>query len=268
MEAVPTNLVKEFNREFNELDKYETLNITEVGIRLDRCQDYLERLREYAHSNAFENKEEEIEFFNHLKPQVYGYLKYYLHLQGYFSSKGSGSIQEQRRYIDSQIKKLKKGLRPHQEFMRYCKQDKSNLDKHYFTREPSASLWTVTHQLSCLYDPKFSTSHDELKAKIIAYDLINDFYDYQLNQLRQLEANVCPAGQQEFIEFQMNWTAKKIDLVELVYALHSSRAIKNGNESLRKIAKVLSSVFNTDLVSIYRIYLENEIKKKRPSKIY
>ena len=110
--------------------------------------------------------------------------------------------------------------------------------------------------------------HDELKAKIIAYDLINDFYDYQLNQLRQLEANVCPAGQQEFIEFQMNWTAKKIDLVELVYALHSSRAIKNGNESLRKIAKVLSSVFNTDLVSIYRIYLENEIKKKSPSKIY
>ena len=45
MEAVPTNLVKEFNREFNELDKYETLNIAEVGIRLDRCQDYLERRR-------------------------------------------------------------------------------------------------------------------------------------------------------------------------------------------------------------------------------
>lgn len=70
MEAVPTNLLKEFNREFDELNKYETLNIAEVSIRLDRCQDYLERLREYAHSNAFENTEEEIEFFKHLKPQV------------------------------------------------------------------------------------------------------------------------------------------------------------------------------------------------------
>ncbi|GHT37055.1 hypothetical protein FACS189435_1230 [Bacteroidia bacterium] len=61
----------------------------------------------------------------------------------------------------------------------------------------------------------------------------------------------------------MKWTAKKTDLIELLYALEMAGCFNNGHVSLSRIAAYFEEVFNTDLSHFPRDFYEMRIRLDR-----
>ena len=62
------------------------------------------------------------------------------------------------------------------------------------------------------------------------------------------------------------WTANKTDLIELIYALHSSGAINSGTADIKEVASVCEQMFNIDLGDYYRTFLEIRSRKINQTK--
>ena len=60
---------------------------------------------------------------------------------------------------------------------------------------------------------------------------------------------------------KLNWTADKINLVELIYALFFSKCINNGNVKIKEIIEIFEDIFSIDLGEYYRTYVE--IKRRK-----
>ena len=261
MEAALNKLLNQFINIIEEHYSINQINLPIISIAIDCCEKHIIDIRKVFGIYNFDSTNAEVKFFKYQKPVIYGHLKYYLHIQSYLIYKGSGSITQQRQLVDNNIKKLKKGLKPFAEFVTYCKQGRSELDEYYYLRK-NKSLWPITYRSACIYDPDFSTSHDELRAEIVAYDLIMKFYEKELETLRIKELNAYVVDSSNENKFNLEWTSNKIDLVELIYALQTSRAIQNGKISITTLANVFGTVFNTDLSNIHRTYVELKSRKK------
>ena len=60
----------------------------------------------------------------------------------------------------------------------------------------------------------------------------------------------------------LHWTAKKIDLVELIYALHEAKVFDNGQADIKEITVVFEKAFQIDLGdNITRSYFDIKNRK-------
>jgi hypothetical protein len=86
----------------------------------------------------------------------------------------------------------------------------------------------------------------------MAHDMLMKSLQTEISKLSKQNKN---------IQSQYKWTDKKIDLVELIYAIHTSNSINRGNIEISEIAEIFSEVFNEDLGNIYRTYAEIKNRK-------
>jgi hypothetical protein len=134
------------------------------------------------------------------------------------------------------------------------------LDEIYFVR--GDDKLDLLSDPSYLYtDPGFSTSHDNSVAQIIAYDLIVLHFNKELAILRRQELNLKIETESPAILNDLSWTASKTDLVEVIYSLQASGAIRNGQAEIKKMVLVCEALFNLDLGNVYKTYLEIKSRK-------
>ena len=62
------------------------------------------------------------------------------------------------------------------------------------------------------------------------------------------------------------WTDNKTDLIELIYALHSSGAINSGTVDIKELASSFEQMFNIELGDYYRTFLEIKSRKINQTK--
>jgi len=76
------------------------------------------------------------------------------------------------------------------------------------------------------------------------------------------EQNVSgfPFKKQDLSQIILKWTAKKTDLIELLYALDAAGCFNSGKASLNLIATYFEKVFNTDLSHFPRDFYEMRIR--------
>lgn len=97
-----------------------------------------------------------------------------------------------------------------------------------------------------------STPHDYITAQIIAYDEL----------IKKLKEEIAKFSKNsKSVQSQYKWTEKKVDLVELIYAIHTTNSINRGNIEISELAEIFSETFNEDLGNIYRIYAEIKNRK-------
>ena len=65
---------------------------------------------------------------------------------------------------------------------------------------------------------------------------------------------------------KMTWTSQKVSLIELIYAIHSTDVINNGNVDIKEIACIVEQIFKIDLGDYYRAFLEIRMRKKGRTK--
>ncbi|MEM1336718.1 MAG: RteC domain-containing protein [Bacteroidota bacterium] len=235
----------------------------EEGIKISR--NCLQELRLIIRGGDFETKEDEILFFKKQKPFIYGNLKFYVKLYKHLLQVPKGSSKSQRAFIDGEIKKHQEYYDKNLDFIRYYRQDHSSLDEFYFLRgNDNISLISDTSHFYT--DAEFSTSHDNAVAKIIAYDLLLAYYLDELQKLKNNKTSYENPVKRHFKSLDLGWTANKIDLIELIYALQASGAIKGGKAGIKDMAIACEQIFDMDLGNYYRKFLEIRGRKVHPTK--
>jgi hypothetical protein len=233
-------------------------NNVEKGIFISR--QYLQQLRICVRENEFVDKQNEIIFFKKHKPYVYSRLKFYAKLYNFLINRPAGTIKSQQDFIDSEINRLQESNRRNIDFIKYYREGSELLDEFYFLRGKD-KISLVSNTSHFYTDAEFSTSHDNAIAKIMAYDLLISHYSEELNNLRGLsygipnKLNTLSNGE------RLGWTASKTDLIELIYALQASGAIKSGTAGIKEMACACEDIFELKLGNVYRTFLEIRERK-------
>ena len=202
----------------------------------------------------------EITFFKKHKPYVYSRLKFYAKLYNFLINRPAGTIQSQQIFIDEEIQKLQESNRRNIDFIKYYREESTVLDEFYFIRgKDKISLVSDTSHFYT--DAEFSTSHDNAIAKIMAYDLLINHYVQELSYLRDQSYGISNKLNTLANGERLGWTASKTDLIELIYALQASGAIKSGTAGIKEMASACEDIFELKLGNVYRTFLEIRERK-------
>ena len=262
------HIIKEISEDLNyKLDQIEstydsTIIIAEKGI--DATKSTLLKIRTLVLENDFDTKESEIDFFKNIKPHIYSKLIYYVKLFNLESKRPRGSAKPQKKYLDYQIDKLQNYFNDNLEFYQYFRRGGTSLDEQYFVRGKE-DIRLHPDNFHFFTDEKFSTSHDSTVATIMAYDMLIVYLKQEIDKLenRNTMETIIKANQ---YNSKLFWTASKTDLIELIYAIHSSGAINSGTADIKEMADACEYIFNIDLGNYYHTFVEIRSRKSNSTK--
>lgn len=249
-------LYEELQRELSLLN----LEIENPLIQIDSAcklvDNAMTKLKSYLIEYKFQSEEEEIEFF---KEHMTLYLKdavFYTEVFNLESIKKIGTKKSLRHYYEQELRTIQNYLDSHQTLYNYLLLEKSDKDKIYFLRTSEAPVYKPSlfrHTLDTRFCTVFTLYFGRIKGVL---EISKHIY----GQLRKL--NGANQYGQMIKKPQLNWTGKKVDLVELVYALKASGVLNHGRAEIREIARVFESLFGMNFQDIYRTYTEISIRKK------
>lgn len=247
--------------QFLETETDEILSYAEKGMGISKA--YLSKFRKLVIHNGFTNEEDECYFFKKIKPHALSKLIYYVKLFNIESKRPRSSRKSQKRFFRAEIDKLQNYLNENLEFYHYYRRGSTNLDQHFFLRR-KANLRLHPDTIHFVTDAEFSTSHDGSVATIIAYDLLIVYLQKQIVELKYKQKTKNPETKKKLP--QVRWSRNKVDLIELIYALHSTNSINGGTATINEIALLFERVFQIDLGDYYRTYLELRSRKVNQQK--
>jgi hypothetical protein len=223
-----------------ELTERLSINETETNL-LRRCENavsillpVLQQLRKLVKENESADTRFIISLHKQDIPPVYAEYIYYASLHNIESSKPFGN--KQKEYYHQELKRVEDFFKTHADFLRYFKSGKTYLDETYFIPK-SIKLGMYIDLYSPMMEDPFCTPYSFHAAMGIAYERLQQFLSKALHSYREADLHL-PAIQ---------WTASKTDLIELIYALHSSNAFDNGKITIRDITRFFEDVFTIQL---------------------
>ncbi|TCC98474.1 RteC domain-containing protein [Pedobacter hiemivivus] len=204
---------------------------------------FLSAVRERVTTVAFKDQLEEVYFFKFEKPEYYALKIYEVSLFGILNQRPVGTDEMLRDYYLEELTFISRFFKQYAFLYEYYRSGFTQMDELLFLREGMApdvllpEFWEL--------DPEFSTPGDYLFSKFIAYERLRDFI---LGELRVLElraaAVVAPVGGDKK---WADWTGEVVNLVELGYALYTSRQIGDGKVSLAEIFRWLEESFRVEV---------------------
>ncbi|MCX8530751.1 RteC domain-containing protein [Chryseobacterium luquanense] len=129
-----------------------------------------------------------------------------------------------RSYYESERNNLLYFYSEEKEFISCYRRKSTFLDKKYFIRFKFDFKLKLSPELYN-YNVEFSTSHDHLVSQIIANDFIDGYLTSKINSDDNQENSIRHIR-------KLEWTAPKLELTELLYALHQTNCF---NECQDKI---------------------------------
>lgn len=258
------NIIQQFQIDLDVLESTveDVSKKSESAIILSKTN--LKNLRDIILSSSFKSPDEEIHFFKHIKPRVYSKLIYYVKLFNIECKRPRGISKSQKKYLDYEINKLQVYFNDNLEFYQYYRRGGTSLDNQYFLRG-KADIRLHSDNFHFFTDEQFSTSHDSAVATILAYDMLIIHLKKEIDKLvnsNNMETNVNAYQKQS----QLFWTGNKVDLIELIYALHSSGAVNSGTADIKEMAAAYEQMFNIDLGNYYHTFVEIRSRKSNNTK--
>jgi len=223
----------------------------------------LEKLKTQLLKHSFSNKEDEIHFFKIIKPTFTAKLIYYNELYNIETNKPFGPNKSIRKYYNTELLKLETYFHENLEFYKYYRTGNQSLDKKYFIRGKHDIKFTLDSSYFQA-DRRFSTSHDYKIARILANDEIKIYLEAQINTLNSSNKSISNTTSKSMQK--LTWTAPKVALVELIYALHTEKVFQNGSIDLKEIISHFESTFDIELGQFHRVYLEIRSRKTERTK--
>lgn len=221
------------------------------------CKVTLDRMRKLVIQEGFPDQKSEIHFFKKIKPSVYSKLLYYQAVFDIESKYKKADISVIRRYFQQRLSKIHEYKEEHELKVQYYKCGCNHLDEKYFLRNNEEIPLEFRNNYH-LMDEEFFTWHDHTFSTIMAYEMLTDYIIAEMKKLDNLEKGII-----EYPESTLFWTAKKIELVEIIYAVYFSGAINNGKATIKEFADVFGRLFNVNLSKdIYRYFAEIQQRKQ------
>ncbi|WP_394760173.1 RteC domain-containing protein [Flavobacterium sp.] len=234
-------------------------SFTDVIIQANELIRFIERkikeLYSWLKIYIFESSTEEIYFFKELKPKLVSRLIFYKNILKLESNLPIG-IKLKRKCFEKALDKVYQQSRKDKDFYQYYRSRATSKDEQYFIRSNDKSI--VNHDCSLVnYDEKLCSTHDYKVAILIANDLLSVHLEDKLEKINNSCNIVHPS-----LKTNLNWTGNKIDLIEVIYALHHQKVINGGNIDIKDLAAHFGNFFNIDLEeNIYRSYVDIKNRK-------
>jgi hypothetical protein len=222
----------------------------------------LEKLKTFFIKYKRLNKKEEIEFFRDIKPRFVAKVIYYNEIYTIETNKPFGSQKTMGKYYKAEVNKLNVFFKKNQEFYRYYRTCNNCLDNKFFIRA-KYDLKLMVDSYYFQSDHRFTTSHDYKVARILANDEIKVFLEEQIEKLGRKTITIqspspLPKGPK--------WTGSKVELIELIYALHTEGVFNNGTSGLKEVTTFFETAFDIDLGQFNRVFLEIRNRKSDRTK--
>ncbi|WP_264550046.1 RteC domain-containing protein [Flavobacterium sp. N2820] len=218
-------------------------------------EDILKQLTDWLKHHVFETIQEEIKFFKEIKPNIVAKLIFYKEI---LSLVASLPLDKSKRikHFEKKLDAINHFYRKNREFIKYIKSHSTHFDELYFTRKKYKDIFLNDCSV-IIHDAKLCTSHDYLLAEVIAFELLALHIENRIDNLNQS----CAITNNQF-KSNLHWTEKKVDLVELIYALHEAKVFDNGQADIKEITHVFEKAFQIELEdNIYGNF--NAIKKRK-----
>lgn len=245
---------------------YEKIDVDNWNISIEVVLDVveflqrsLEDMRTYIVNHPFSNKEEEIYFFKHIKPEVLSRLLYFTEIYNTEMRKPHGSIEVLKKYYNDRLDELTSYFESNLDFYQYYRSKATHLDSHYFVRG-HIDFKLCPNCVPYDRDPEFSTCYDHKAAQILANDMLCIYLN---KKLHGVDKQVIIAKSRSFLpEHPFRWTATKIAAVELGYAIYAADVLNNGQADIKEIMTFMEASFQIDLGDYYRTYITMKDRKK------
>ncbi|WP_338193685.1 RteC domain-containing protein [Flagellimonas marinaquae] len=251
-------LLSEFEGQLEALESGngDILYKAEKGIALvEKC---IRKLQKQIVGQDFETQADEIYFFKHVKPQIFSKLIYYIRLFSIESKRPRGKDVAQVKYLQQQIDKLQNFFNENLEFYNYYRRGAMSMDEQYFVRG-NRDLRMPLESFHFLIDDQFSTCQDGTVATIMAYDML---IVYLRKEVDDLNNNMEPTKNTIMEKpSKLFWTGSKTDLIELLYALHTSKSINGGTVDIKEMASHFEYFYNVDLGNYYHTFIDIRSRK-------
>ncbi|MFA5296963.1 MAG: RteC domain-containing protein [Lutibacter sp.] len=239
-----------------EMENNDSIFKSEAGITYTEIS--IKRLQKLIIDQGFKSLSAEIHFFKHIKPQVFSKLIYYVKLINIESKRPRSRSKSQIKYLNNHIDKLQIYFNDNLEFYHYYRRGATFLDEQYFVRG-KADLRLHPDSFHFFTDEQFSTSQDNTVATIMAYDMLIVYLQQEIEKLENKFETVIPKSM--YKQSKLFWTGSKTDLIELIYALHSSGVINSGTADIKELASVFEQLFNIELGNYYHTFIEIRSRK-------
>lgn len=218
----------------------------------------IRELKKIIALTTFEAIPEEVYFFKHLKPLFISKYIYFMKVLSIVSSIPHSSEKSLRKYYESEWEKLKKYYNENADFYNYYRRNATYMDHKYFVRNSFDLKMKLSYNLYN-FDENFTTSHCHLVAHILANDLLEVFLKQETEKEYKLalkKADLVPT---------LKWSASKVALIELAYALHQSNCFNGGNIEFSEVMRSFEKVLDIDLGNYYKTV--TEIKDRKNGRI-
>jgi hypothetical protein len=166
--------------------------------------------------------------------------------------------------FNNEVRKIHEFIKVNWEFYQYYTTNQIFLDEAYFTRSNS-SIFIGSVSFHYLTDPQFATPKDEIASYIMAYGQLEKYLDDQINILKNGQ-KLWQSFKSKKLTITMNWTASKIALVELIYALHCCSCINSGRVHLNELISFFETIFDVKLNETYRAFVDIKDRKREKAK--
>ncbi|MGV8963379.1 MAG: RteC domain-containing protein [Candidatus Saccharimonadaceae bacterium] len=250
MDKFYNETVTKLDKVINELELEADSSIQRIEAIIWLIVECLAEVKEHILKNEFQNVDEEVHFFKHQKPLIVSKLIYYNAIYKIEAKKPYGA-KPIRKYLNKELKKLKRFFDSNLDFYKYYRSNNSFLDEIFFVRgKHDIKLWLDTFYFET--DQSFSTSHDYKVVKIIVNDLKQVYVENQLNAKNYNKTSH---------KSPLTWTGNKTALTELIYALYSQGVFENGNVDIKVISKTFEKTVNIDLGDFYHTFMELKSRK-------
>jgi hypothetical protein len=257
-------IIQKLEEKICKLKLEESDKIIRAEKALGYCKLAFTDLKILIQGEGFNNEADEIRFFKQIKPQVLSKLIYYAEILQLETHRPNANRKFQIKYLKKEFKKYQGYLNEHYEFFQYYKTNQTCFDKAYFTRYGEV-VYVGLKNYGYLTDPEFCTSHDELVAHILACEQLEKYIDEEITALKS-KGMFWQRSHSEKKQLNLKWTATKVALIELIYALHSSNSINNGKTDIKELIGLFEQVFDIQLDKAYRAFIDIQMRKKERTK--
>lgn len=216
-------------------------------------------IKSWVIKHDFDCWENEITFFKKLKPLFIAKYIYFNKVVALLSATPGSGIKYKKKLYEQEFEKIHYFFLENTEFISYYRRKATYLDLKYFMRfkyDLDVKLAPDFHN----YDERFSTSHDHLIATILANDEFEIFLKSQLLTLKESTAKETDSNA------GLQWTASKVALTELVFALHQSNCFNGGNLGLSETVRWFETTLSIDLGNYHKTATEIRARKSPQTK--